>query len=117
VTSLVHDRMPVIVQGDDYDLWLDPGMMNVEALSDLLKSFDARLMRSYCVSNRVNRVQYDDAECATAGERREPQQTRLFSKRTCQRTYSPTPRPLLCSSMKCWMDSRLCSPTYLNLIP
>ena len=25
VTSAVHDRMPVILSRDDYDLWLDPG--------------------------------------------------------------------------------------------
>jgi putative SOS response-associated peptidase YedK len=56
VTSVVHDRMPVILQRDDYDVWLDPGMNNVEALSDLLNPFDARLMRSYVVSSRVNQV-------------------------------------------------------------
>jgi len=56
-------------------LWLDPGMPKLEALSDLLKPFDSRLMRSYCVS----KVQNDHAECTTAGERQEPQQTRVFS--------------------------------------
>jgi hypothetical protein len=35
---------------DGYDLWLDPGMQNVNAASDLLEPFDARLMRSYPVS-------------------------------------------------------------------
>jgi putative SOS response-associated peptidase YedK len=55
VTSLVHDRMPVILHRDDYDAWLDPGMTNVDVLSDLLKPFDAGLMRSYAVCSRVNR--------------------------------------------------------------
>ena len=32
---------------DGYELWLDPAMQNVEAMSDLLKPFDARLMRCY----------------------------------------------------------------------
>jgi putative SOS response-associated peptidase YedK len=64
VTSLVHDRMPVILQRDDYNLWLDPGMTNVEALSDLLKPFDARLMRSYSISSRVNQVANDDEACS-----------------------------------------------------
>ena len=64
VTSLVHDRMPVILQKDDYDLWLDPGMTDVEAISDLLKPFDARSMRSYAVSSRVNQVQNDDEACS-----------------------------------------------------
>ena len=68
VTSAVHDRMPVILKRDDYDLWLDPGMTNTDALSDLLEPFDARLMRSYPVSSRVNQVQNDDPECCTAIE-------------------------------------------------
>jgi putative SOS response-associated peptidase YedK len=37
VTSTVHDRMPVILHLDSYDLWLDPGMQNVTAISELLK--------------------------------------------------------------------------------
>jgi putative SOS response-associated peptidase YedK len=64
VTSLVHDRMPVILDRADYDLWLDPAMMKVEAVTDMLKPYRADLMRSYPVSPRVNHVANDDAECA-----------------------------------------------------
>ncbi|HWO31311.1 MAG TPA: SOS response-associated peptidase family protein [Candidatus Acidoferrum sp.] len=64
VTSSVHDRMPVILDRGDYDLWLDPGMTKVEAVADLLKPYDARTMRSYPVSSRVNHVANDDAECS-----------------------------------------------------
>jgi putative SOS response-associated peptidase YedK len=78
VTSLVHDRMPVILQRDDYDLWLDPGMTDVEAVSHLLKPFDACVMRSYPVSSRVNQVQNDDAECAEPVELKAPPQGHLF---------------------------------------
>ena len=35
VTSAVHDRMPVILDPDNYDLWPDPGMLNVAAASRL----------------------------------------------------------------------------------
>ena len=70
--------MPVILGKEDYDLWLDPGMTSVEALADLLKPFDARLMRSYPVSNRVNRVQNDDADCAAAINLESPPQRQLF---------------------------------------
>jgi putative SOS response-associated peptidase YedK len=31
VTSAVHDRMPVILDPDNYDLWLDPGRMPVNS--------------------------------------------------------------------------------------
>lgn len=64
VTATVHDRMPVILDRGSYDLWLDPGMQDVAALSELLKPYDARLMRCYPVGNRVNYVGNDDEECS-----------------------------------------------------
>jgi hypothetical protein len=64
VTSSVHDRMPVILDPDTYDLWLDPGMTNVEAISEMLKPYDAGLMRCYPVSTRINYVANDDAGCS-----------------------------------------------------
>jgi putative SOS response-associated peptidase YedK len=76
VTSMIHDRMPVILDANNYDLWLDPGMQNVAAASELLRPCDARRMRRYPVSGRVNRVINDDEECA---RRVEIAQKRLFS--------------------------------------
>jgi putative SOS response-associated peptidase YedK len=64
VTSALHDRMPVILDPDAYDLWLDPGMQDVAAISELLKPYDARLMRCYPVSTRLNHVANDDEECS-----------------------------------------------------
>ena len=70
VTSAVHDRMPVILDPDDYDLWLDPGMKDVAAASDLLKPYDARQMRCYPISTRINHVANDDEACSrTRGTR------------------------------------------------
>jgi putative SOS response-associated peptidase YedK len=77
VTSAVHDRIPVILDRSDYDLWLDPGMTNVEAASDMLKPYDARIMRCYPVSARVNQVGNDDVECSAAVELTQTQD-RLF---------------------------------------
>jgi putative SOS response-associated peptidase YedK len=68
VTSAVHDRMPVILERDDYDLWLDPGMTDAVAVSELLKPYDARLMRCYPVSTRLNHVAHDDEECSAPVE-------------------------------------------------
>ncbi len=62
----VHDRMPVILFEDTYDLWLDPGNQKTDAVCDLLKPFDAKLMRRYEVSSRVNLVKNNDAACAEA---------------------------------------------------
>jgi len=60
----VHDRMPVILATDAYDLWLDPGFQKADAVCDLLKPFDPALMRKYEVSTRVNLVKNDDPACA-----------------------------------------------------
>ena len=73
LTSAVHDRMPVILERDNYDLWLDPGMKNVEAVSELLNPYDARQMRSYPVSNHVNHAANDDEECSRPVELGETQ--------------------------------------------
>jgi putative SOS response-associated peptidase YedK len=64
LVSDVHDRMPVILKPDDYELWLDPGFADVAAIADCLKPFDPRSMKKYPVSTRVNRADNDDAECA-----------------------------------------------------
>ena len=68
VTAAVHDRMPVILDPDSYDLWLEPGMQNVAATSELLKPYDARIMRCYPVSTRINSVANDDEECSAPVE-------------------------------------------------
>jgi len=78
VTSAVHDRMPVILDPDSYDLWLDPGMTDPGAVIDLLKSYDTRLMRCYPISTRINHMANDDEECSASVELAEIQH-RLFS--------------------------------------
>jgi putative SOS response-associated peptidase YedK len=78
VTAVVHDRMPVILDPDSYDLWLDPGVKDVGLVAELLKPFDARMMRSYPVSTRVNRVVNDDEECSAQVEFVQAQNQLLF---------------------------------------
>jgi len=78
VVGTVHDRMPVILDPYGYELWLDPGMQNVAAASELLKPYDARLMRCYPVSTRINSVANDDEACSAPVEL-EQIQNRLFS--------------------------------------
>jgi putative SOS response-associated peptidase YedK len=70
--------MPVILDPDNYDLWLDPGVTNVEAVSEMLKPFDARRMRCFPISTRINYVANDDAECSAPAEPTETQ-AGLFS--------------------------------------
>jgi putative SOS response-associated peptidase YedK len=77
VTSSIHDRMPVILGVENYDLWLDPGMKDAAVVSDLLKPYDARAMRCYPVSTRINHATNDDAECSVPIELSQTQ-TLLF---------------------------------------
>jgi putative SOS response-associated peptidase YedK len=67
VTAAIHDRMPVILDRGDYDLWLDPGMKDAGAVSEVLKPCDS-LMRCYPVSARINHVTNDDEECCAPVE-------------------------------------------------
>ena len=62
----------------DYELWLDPGMKDSSAISQLLKPLDARLMRAYPVNSRVNNVENDDAECSRAVAPETAPQGQLF---------------------------------------
>jgi putative SOS response-associated peptidase YedK len=82
-SALARSFPPLLVRNappysDNYDLWLDPGMTNVEARSEMLKPYDARQMRCYPISTRINHVVNDDAECAAPVELTETQ-VGLFS--------------------------------------
>lgn len=77
LTATVHNRMPVILRRADYDLWLNPGITNVEAVAELLKPFDASFMRCHGVSTRINHVANDDESCSAPVEVPE-QQSGLF---------------------------------------
>jgi putative SOS response-associated peptidase YedK len=71
--------MPVILRRDDYELWLDPTFRDAVLVSDMLRPFDARKMRRYQVSARVNNVRNDDADCAKPVEpEASPTQAQLF---------------------------------------
>jgi putative SOS response-associated peptidase YedK len=60
----VHDRMPVILSSEAYDLWLDRGATDVRELRDLLSPFPAALMKSRPVGRGVGDVRKEGAECA-----------------------------------------------------
>jgi putative SOS response-associated peptidase YedK len=58
----LHDRMPVIVEPENYDLWLDPDTIPWE-LEPLLRPHPEDDMRFHPVSTRVNYVSHDDRAC------------------------------------------------------
>jgi putative SOS response-associated peptidase YedK len=74
----MHNRMPVIVTPDKYDLWLDPDVNDFDAIRDILKPYDAAQMRRYPVSRKLNNSKIDDAESASPVTLDTPIQARLF---------------------------------------
>jgi len=64
LVAAVHDRMPAMLDEEDYERWLDPGITDPDRVADCLKPFDPKLMKKYPVSDRVNRPENDDQECA-----------------------------------------------------
>ena len=49
--------MPVILQPEAYDAWLDPELQDVEQLKKMLQQHHIREMQYYPVSKMVNRAQ------------------------------------------------------------
>jgi putative SOS response-associated peptidase YedK len=74
----IHDRMPVILPRDAYDLWLDPGFTRREGILDFLQPFPAAAMRKFPVNARVNNVKNEDADCAAPTEEAGPAQITMF---------------------------------------
>jgi putative SOS response-associated peptidase YedK len=72
----IHDRMPVMLRPEQFDLWLaddtDP-----QTLQSLLQPYASDQLRVYPVSSRVNRVDNDDAECIEPAQS-VAEQTSLF---------------------------------------
>ena len=63
----IHHRMPVILERDDWDLWLDNGIEEPSELSPLYRPPETPLTL-YPVSKRVNYVKNDDPACLEQGE-------------------------------------------------
>jgi putative SOS response-associated peptidase YedK len=59
-----HDRMPVILRPDDYELWLDADVRRPELLTPLLRPYAPEEMSSYAVSALVNSPANDGPRCA-----------------------------------------------------
>ncbi|HRQ39068.1 MAG TPA: SOS response-associated peptidase [Chloroflexota bacterium] len=58
----IHDRMPVILEPEDFSMWLEPGAHPDEALH-LLRPYPAAKMKAYPVSTAVNNPRNDTAAC------------------------------------------------------
>jgi putative SOS response-associated peptidase YedK len=59
----IHERMPVILDPQDYNLWLDPQVQKPEILQPLLRPYAAAAMRVDAVSTLVNNSRHNSPEC------------------------------------------------------
>lgn len=59
----IHHRMPVILDQETYDLWLDPVECAPATLNHLLTPYPADEMEAFAVSRLVNQPKNDSPEC------------------------------------------------------
>lgn len=59
----LHNRMPVILEPADYDVWLNSDGQGQDELQHLLRATDEEVLEAYPVSTFVNRPQNDDPQC------------------------------------------------------
>ena len=69
--------MPVILEPENYELWLDPGFRDLDTLTGMLKPFDPAQMKCHAVSALVNSPANDDPECALETQVVDPTQGRV----------------------------------------
>jgi putative SOS response-associated peptidase YedK len=65
----LHDRMPVIIPPEHYNLWLDPAVQETERLKPLLTPYDASAMKFVPVDNSIFSV------TSRSGSRRQTSQS------------------------------------------
>jgi putative SOS response-associated peptidase YedK len=63
IVNPIHDRMPVILQPEDYGLWLNSTMHDPHELARLYQPYPADLMYAHPVPDLVNIIRFDSASC------------------------------------------------------
>jgi putative SOS response-associated peptidase YedK len=64
----VHDRMPVILRPDDYELWLDVDARKQDLVKELLRPYAAEEMLGYPVGASINSPRNQGAELIERAE-------------------------------------------------
>lgn len=68
VLEPIHNRMPVILDPADHDVWLDPSCQDKERLQRLLKPFPSSELEGYAVSRVVNNPKNDVDQCVAQAD-------------------------------------------------
>ena len=58
----IHNRMPIIVSKEDYNLWLDPKVTHISRVAHVLRPYEGNEMTAYPVGIKVNNVKNDGPE-------------------------------------------------------
>lgn len=74
----LHNRMPVILERDDYDKWLNSDETDKDAAQALLDPFPDGLLATAPVNKRVNSPRNDDAACLESPPKEDGEQGMLF---------------------------------------
>ena len=69
----IHDRMPVVIQPEDFSRWLDCRTLEPRDVADLLKPAPDDFFEAIPVSDRVNKVSHTGADLITPVERAVPE--------------------------------------------
>jgi putative SOS response-associated peptidase YedK len=64
----LHDRMPVILEPGDFDLWLDPQEQNLEQLRNLMHPTEQGVLSMHPVSRYVNKAGNEGEKCLEPAE-------------------------------------------------
>lgn len=75
--STLHDRMPVILEEDQWDLWLDE-RSSYRELNRLFTPLSSEKIQYFPVGEKVNSVKNDSIECITEDLELVPRQGTLF---------------------------------------
>jgi putative SOS response-associated peptidase YedK len=67
----IHDRMPVIIPREAYELWLDEEVEDPAELAKLLAPISGGLLEAFAISRRINSPRNDDPACLEPAEEAE----------------------------------------------
>lgn len=77
IVKPIHNRMPVIIDSKDFDIWLNPTVQEPVELKPLLEPYDDSKMDAYPISMFVNSPSNKGEQCITKLEEKTKQQ-KLF---------------------------------------
>jgi len=59
----IHDRIPVILSSEQAKSWMNPDMNDLNTLKDIINNGNQIELMKYQVSNKVNKVGFDNIDC------------------------------------------------------